>query len=91
MLWLVWSLKIRPGNAACVVVAGVTPRQGDGSADHRAKASRFSILSAIQEEHIVQDPNVLLTMLNRITIEGGLESRIRRKVSVRFGGEFSET
>ena len=65
VLWFVGSLKIRPGNAACIVVAGVTPRLGDGSAGHRAKASRFSILSAIQEEHTVQNPNASPTMLGR--------------------------
>jgi hypothetical protein len=57
------SLNIRPGNGACVVVAGVTPRRGAWESHVQGEGRQIFQLSAVGEEHEVQDPNVLLTML----------------------------
>jgi hypothetical protein len=59
-------LKIGPGNGAGVVVAEVTLRQGARESRVQGEGQQIFRWSVIREEHIVQEPNTLLTILSKM-------------------------
>src|SRR5258708_20439990 len=54
------------GRGACVVVAGVTPRHGAWESHVQGEGKQIFHIVRVREEHTVQDPTVLLTILGRM-------------------------
>src|SRR5258707_3583497 len=59
-------LKLGLGHGACVVVAGVTPRHGAWESHVQGEGKQIFHIVRVREEHTVQDPTVLLTILGRM-------------------------